>query len=234
MIKAKRKSRRGVMVRKVKSKKPSGGATGEKQPESGAALGYNPDKEWFKSQSKLVGISQRSLAKTVGLDPSALNRSLRGARKFQMHEAALMARALGVPICEVIAKIGFADARQVVKIVGRIQGDNSVAFVEGLGEAVSPIDAHLETRAYVFDTLLSPVAHLDGYIAYAEPHRDITPGDIGRPAIISAADRNHPVFAIIVRSNRKGSYHVKLIGQGVTFETNSITSVELITWMRAP
>lgn len=64
------------------------------------------DNEWFASQLKERNMSMRSMARTIGMDPSAVSRTFSGQRKMQMEEARQIANFLRVPLSDVMAHAG--------------------------------------------------------------------------------------------------------------------------------
>lgn len=67
----------------------------------------NPiDRDWLDARLKAAGLSLRRAAAAIGMDPSALSRSLNGKRRLQIAEADRLARVLGVPSAVLIARIG--------------------------------------------------------------------------------------------------------------------------------
>lgn len=68
------------------------------------------DNEWFASRLKDQNMSLRSLAKNLGMDPSAVSRTLSGQRKMQMEEARQIANFLRVPVSDVMSHAGVSIA----------------------------------------------------------------------------------------------------------------------------
>lgn len=64
------------------------------------------DTRWFQSRLADKRLSQRQLAKLMGLDPSAVSLMLRGKRKLSAAEAREIARLLGVEASEVLMRAG--------------------------------------------------------------------------------------------------------------------------------
>jgi transcriptional regulator with XRE-family HTH domain len=62
------------------------------------------DSEWFYRQLEANGQSIRSLGRSMGLDPSAVSRMLRGERKMSAEEQDLVAEYLGAPLSEIAAR----------------------------------------------------------------------------------------------------------------------------------
>lgn len=65
------------------------------------------DHAWFADRFESVGISQRGVAKELGIDHSSLANSMTGMRKLQIQEAIDLARILRVPLREIIERAGY-------------------------------------------------------------------------------------------------------------------------------
>ena len=66
------------------------------------------DKDWFEQLLAKKGRSQNDMARHIGVDPSAMSRTLNGVRKMQINEANEIARFLGAPVSEVLKHAGVA------------------------------------------------------------------------------------------------------------------------------
>ena len=66
----------------------------------------NIDKEWFFSRLEDQRMSVRGLARQLGIDASAVSRTLSGQRKMQMEEAKQIAHFLRVSVSEVMKHAG--------------------------------------------------------------------------------------------------------------------------------
>lgn len=67
---------------------------------------HSIDTRWFQGRLMDRQISQRKLAKHLGLDPAAVSLMLRGKRKATAQEVAEIARTLGVGVDEVMTRLG--------------------------------------------------------------------------------------------------------------------------------
>lgn len=85
------------------------------------------DRDWFAARLKAAGLSLRKAAAQIGMDPSALSRSLNGKRRLQIAEVDRLARVLGVPAALLIDRIG------------------------GRGEAILPLVAEEDTPPFIHD-----------------------------------------------------------------------------------
>jgi transcriptional regulator with XRE-family HTH domain len=61
------------------------------------------DKDWFKAQLAKAGLSMRAAARMLGIDASALSRTLNGERRFKLEEVRSLAEILAVPADEIMA-----------------------------------------------------------------------------------------------------------------------------------
>lgn len=71
-------------------------------------VGAKVDTRWFQNHLADVSMSQRRLAKVLGVDAAAVSLMLRGKRKMTAAEAAEIARILGVGAQEVLVRAGVA------------------------------------------------------------------------------------------------------------------------------
>ena len=81
--------------------------------------------EWFKDRLKAIKLSQRQLAKKIGIDPAAVSNMLNNRRAMSMDEAKYIADVFGLPVTEVMRHAGIKiteDVRQV-PVVGYIETD---------------------------------------------------------------------------------------------------------------
>jgi transcriptional regulator with XRE-family HTH domain len=64
------------------------------------------DANWFKERVSVLGISQRSIAKKVGINQSSITHMLTGRRKVPFEEMRKWQQVLGVPMNIVIERFG--------------------------------------------------------------------------------------------------------------------------------
>lgn len=91
------------------------------------------DRDWFRARLDGIKMSQRTLAKNLGLDPAAVTLMLRGERRLTTEEAQKISILFGVPVTEVIRRAGVEvhDDVRKVRICGYL---NSDAIVECFGD----------------------------------------------------------------------------------------------------
>lgn len=93
-------------------------------------------------------MSQRTLAKQLGLDPAAVTLMLRGDRRMTTEETQKIASLLGVPVTEVIRRAGVdvRDDVRKIKICGYLN-ENAVAECFGEEESMDYIESPADVPA---------------------------------------------------------------------------------------
>jgi transcriptional regulator with XRE-family HTH domain len=129
------------------------------------------DTKWFRDRLADRQLSQRGLARLMGLDAAAVSLMFRGKREMKITEAAELARLLGVPADDVLEAAGVRIASQGerIPIVGWVDGaaefhwqnDGDTLPHPGAGLAVDITAAQCRTAG-------SPLAHMDGWILYGQ------------------------------------------------------------------
>lgn len=64
------------------------------------------DTKWFRDKLQARQLSQRRLARQIGIDPAGVSLLLRGQRRMQLAEAAAIARELGCTLNDVLEHAG--------------------------------------------------------------------------------------------------------------------------------
>lgn len=142
------------------------------------------DTDWFRDRLAEKKMSQRGLARAMGLDAAAVSLMLRGKRDMKMPEAAQVARLLGVPAEEVMAAAG-------VRIDSRGEMIPLVAIIDGSGEAHWQPDGQVphpgaglpaELHAGQCRTTGTDLEHMDGWVLFsnASPTKGVPTESVGR------------------------------------------------------
>jgi transcriptional regulator with XRE-family HTH domain len=151
------------------------------------------DTRWFQNLLADRRISQRGLAKKLGLDAAAVSLMFRGKRRMQMHEAADVARLLGVSLDEVLEHAGIRAP------MGELALDDRtvplVYYMDGQGEmhAMQPGE-RIEIKSALPEdviacqcrTAMSQLEHMDRWVLFFQaPLRDgVQPEAVGRYAVM--------------------------------------------------
>lgn len=100
----------------------------------------NINTDWFRDKLAEKQLSQRGLAKLMGLDSAAVSLMLRGKRQMRISEAAMIANFLGVSPEEVIAHVGpTTDTPAPIAIIGTVNGGGRIRWGDALGEVPRPV-----------------------------------------------------------------------------------------------
>ena len=152
------------------------------------------DTRWFQDLLTDRQLSQRRLAREIGLDPSAVSLMFRGKRRMQMAEAAQVSRLLGVPLDDVIRHAGIHAPAMAANDLPDL-AIPLVYWVDGHGE-MHGIEAgqRVEVKAALPDdtiaaqcrTAMTPLEHMDRWlILFSAPTRSgIQPDAIGKYSVI--------------------------------------------------
>lgn len=128
------------------------------------------DTKWFRDRLADRQMSQRALARAMGLDAAAVSLMLRGKREMKLNEAAEIARLLGVGADDVLQAAGvrISSGGEQIPIIG---------WVDGVGEAHWHADGSVPhpgaglpaaINAVVCRTAGSALAHMDGWVLFSQ------------------------------------------------------------------
>jgi transcriptional regulator with XRE-family HTH domain len=188
---------------------------------------------WFRDKLEDRNLSQRKLAKEIGIDPSAVSLMLRGLREISIEEAIQMAKILGLPKDEVLAQIG-VDLSQdrggaQLDVVGWIGKDGQVHMGRPLGpqKVIAPPNVPEGTVA-LRDQSESP---WDGWVSYFKPVDYVMPEAIGRLSVVEFAVTGEKFVRIIKHGYEPGTF--RLLGvNGAQSEAGQIVSASPILWIK--
>jgi transcriptional regulator with XRE-family HTH domain len=151
------------------------------------------DTRWFQNLLADRRISQRGLAKKLGLDAAAVSLMFRGKRRMQMHEAADVARLLGVSLDEVLAHAGITPPRTesefselTVPLVYWMDGQGEMHAMDP-GERIEIRSALPEdVIACQCRTAMSQIEHMDRWVLiFQAPLKNgVSPDAVGRYAVM--------------------------------------------------
>lgn len=146
------------------------------------------DTQWFRARLADRGLSQRALARQMGLDAGAVSLMLRGRREMKLTEAAEIARLLGAPAEDVIAAAGvrISSGGAEVPVVGWVDGLAEIHW-QPTGDTVPHPGGGLPATisAVQCRTAGSPMGHMDGWMLFAcaEAPRGVQADAIGRMSL---------------------------------------------------
>ncbi|CAB4121878.1 HTH_XRE domain containing protein [uncultured Caudovirales phage] len=129
------------------------------------------DTKWFRDRLDDRRMSQRGLARQLGLDAAAVSLMFRGKREMKIAEAAAIARLLGVPADEVMEHAGVRIATKgvTVQICAWMDGSAEVHMaIDGAGAVPHPGgDLPEELGCCICRTAGTDLDHMDGWLLFA-------------------------------------------------------------------
>lgn len=170
------------------------------------------DTKWFRNKLADQKLSQRGLAKVLGVDPAAISLTFRGKREMKIAEAAAIARLLGVPADEVMEHAGVQTSSKNTLIpVGSWMDETCEIHIDmqsGLTVPHPGGDLPENASAVVCKTEGTDLAHMDGWILFVanmNPEGGIQPESVGHLSLCRL--KNGGIYvARIVRGTKRGRW----------------------------
>lgn len=151
------------------------------------------NKRWFQDQFQKHDLTQRAVARKLGMDPPALSVALRGDRKFTLNEATVLASLIGVPLEEVLVNAGVraadlptARSRESLEISGWIDGDLKIRWGTPKGPKTAPRPAYAAKNTGVlrYQTIGSALEGMDGVLVYYVEGSNSLADCVGRLCVV--------------------------------------------------
>lgn len=153
-------------------------------------------------------ISQRELAKRLGVDHSALSLAFRGKRQMKMTEAADLARLLGVPVSEVMENAGIQGDSSTVPMRGFVDGHGEMHTEESDERVASPHAMTSGSFAVQCRTSASPLEYMDGWMLFVTRPLDSIPNEaLGKFCLIRLND-GVQVVGTLKRGYKRGRFNI--------------------------
>lgn len=164
--------------------------------------------DWFKGLMADRRISQRELAKRLGVDHSALSLAFRGKRHMKMTEAADLARLLGVPVADVMENAGIKADERTIPLKGWIDGHNELHYEDSDIRVTSPSPMPEGSFAIQYRTSGTAIEHVDGWTLFVRtPHGGIPAECLNKTCLVKLTDGMQMV-AFVKRGYRRGRFNL--------------------------
>lgn len=187
--------------------------------------------DWFVRRLDDRKLSQRGLAKLMGLDPSAVSLMFRGKRKMTIQEAAQMAVLLDVSTDDVLQNAGveLPPPNRMVRLIGWVGDTDQVTLLgEGIHELVEG-PGELSSTAVCVRCQYGHAEFMDGWIMFANDMSGSPELAIDTLAIC-AVKGNGLKVARVKRGYRKGQYN--LVTNNNTFQNVELAWASPIVWIK--
>jgi transcriptional regulator with XRE-family HTH domain len=164
--------------------------------------------EWFRQKLAERKLSQRQLAKLMGLDPAAVSLMLRDQRKMTNEEAHFIASTIGVPVTEVLRRAGIEvldDVRAVPIRASMNDGGSITLFPEKTYERVhGPADCPSGTHAI---QVRAPTTVQDGWLLFISPAQQDATELFDRICLVTLKS-GQQCIAVVRRGYRQGTFNL--------------------------
>lgn len=170
------------------------------------------DTEWFVEQLRARKISQRGLARALGLDIWSVWHMLRGGRRMQIVEARQIADILGVPVTEILRHAGLEEVTvQMVPIIGIVRGSGAVTLeTKPVDQVAAPMELPPDAIALLARTARTPLQFADGCVFYTRLTRTVDEAAVGRLALVKPVG-HQPILRLVKRTRSADQYRLVLL-----------------------
>lgn len=200
---------------------------------------------WLKALLMRKGISQRELAKTLGMSPPSLNLVLSGKRTMNDKIAQLLANTAGMSLQAFLSRLQSPQKRKYagestfpfegteMEITGWIDGKLFVhdGKPKGPATAMGPV---FEGRPRVlrFQTQGSPFESFDGGLAYFYPTGKIDPDAIGKAMSVVKMSLGGQLLRVVKKGYSAGRYNLFLPNGEAKEMDVELDSAAPVVWLR--
>lgn len=199
------------------------------------------DKKWFLSRLEEQHLSVRGLARQLGIDASAVSRTLSGLRKMQMDEAKQIAHFLRVPVSEVMRHAGVSidlDGMTTRVLLAAIIGEGGdmerlkeprplpQSVIEKAQAAISKA-GNGQIIAAQIRTAKGPLAIWDDAVVLFKPTDIVEPSAIGVLAICRKRDNGSQGMVKLLRARKTGEATI-MRASGEVIETMLDTAAPIL------
>lgn len=199
-----------------------------------AQMPTNVNQEWFKEKLRHVKISQRQLAKKMGLDPASVSYMLSGKRSMSMNEAQSLAGHLLVPVTEVMRQAGIdvLDDVRKVPIAGYIGKEGSVTLLpNGTHDTVvAPADCPANTFALQMRVVNS---YRDGWLYFVTGVQQPPQGQLDKMCVVALKDGGL-IITVIKRGYKRELYNLVLMheSEARVLENKEVAWAARVLWIQ--
>lgn len=192
------------------------------------------NKEWFQDRLKSIKLSQRGLAKKIGIDAAAVSYMFKGTRRMTMDDAKKIADVLLVPVTEVMRQAGIEvmDDMRKVPIAGYIGNAGIVTLLpNGTHDYVT---APADTPSGTFALQVRMVNSMrDGWLCFIAGTQ-LPPKDCMDKLCIVALKDGRMLCAVIKRGYKRDLYNLILIYDTTAniIENAEVTWATRVLWIQ--
>lgn len=189
------------------------------------------DTKWFKEQLAARGVSMRTLAKQIEIDPSSMSLSLRGLRKMTSEEASRISVALSIPVTEVLRHAGVSVTEDVhsVRMTGYVDCDGIVQDSAKMPRINAPVD--VPSDGYVLQVRCPQGMH-DGWLLLCAASVLAADAAIDRLCVVHLMNGER-VVGTLKRGYEGSTYNiVSTIPSPAVRENQAVSHANPVLWIR--
>ena len=192
------------------------------------------DSEWFKLQMRRNHLTTRGLGERVGLHYSAIGRMTNGLQGLGADDAAMFAKAFGLPVDEVMRRAGVevvrASGPRRVPVVGWVDGAG-LGHVDGL---VGPrlVDGPVG-GAGSLQALRGQGGASDGWLFFFDVAQGVPAEAVGRLCVVQLLGKGEGDLKLrwVTKGYEPGVWNLGRF-DGSAVEGGRLASAAPIVWMR--
>lgn len=187
---------------------------------------------FFTNRLRDRQISQRKLAKELGLDPAAVTMMFKGGRRMQPNEAQTIASMLGLSVTEVLREAGvpIKDGVQSVPIAGSVDARGVITLMPSSTHEMATAPEDVPRDGYALQMRAFGDAQ-DGWVLFFSDTTNQIDAHLDRLCAISLTD-GRAVVAFVRRGYRQGMCNLMLWPSRELLNDQSIVSVAPVLWLR--
>lgn len=168
------------------------------------------DTQWFTDRLAERRMSQRQLAKLMGMDSAAVSLMLRGKRKMTVEEAAQIAVLLQSSTNDVLKAAGVpVQSQHMVPVVGFVMADGTAVMApEGTHDMVeAPPHMPADCVAIQSRTAMTEREMYDGWLFFLSEHQLTPDRAVGTYALVAIKSAGLQMLHI-KRGYKRGTYNL--------------------------
>lgn len=192
------------------------------------------NQDWFQERLRALKISQRQLAKKIGIDPASVSYMLSGKRRMSMDEAKAVAEHLLVPVTEVMRQAGIEvlDDVRKVPVAGYVGLGGTVTLLpNGTHDlALAPADTPDGSFALQVRMVNSP---RDGWLCFVSGIQQSPVECLDKLCVVALKD-GRMLCAVIKRGYKRALYNLILIYDAApnVLENQEVTWGARVIWIQ--
>lgn len=192
-----------------------------------------PQRDWLDAKLEEAGIRKTELAVTLQMHPNMVHKLFNGERRPQLYELRVLAKALRLPMAEIIERFGVEVPGRRASCIGAINGDGRVSLYppHKVRLVHAPEDGTLGLVALVVDAANTALGTYHGNTLFYEPANNVRVDAFGRLAVLELSDEPAPVVGVLDRATL-GRGIVRVFGGLETLNANTIVSAAPVHWQR--